>query len=216
MLLIGSNQSKSESHRTDVPFTMKCAIICSGTSLRDTDLDAIDVPKIGINWSYKATPSDVHVVTAGSFLDKFGSQLEELTPDAIRFCSGHCNGAFTPKRIAKFMRAEFLRGDKIPALPKNYDVFKHGWVLAGGGPCALQVAVSLGYDHIMFVGLDLMSHEGDQHFYKEHYVDWPNAQFDLSWAIQSSYLMQIKPQLDARGIKVTNTGRSDIFPEARL
>lgn len=192
---------------------MKCAIICSGTSLREQNLEEIDVPKIGINWSYKATQSDIHVITSGAFVSSFGGRLEQLTPDALRFSAARCYGAFTPKRMAIYMGRAFHEGVKIPVLPEDYDIYEHGWVLAGGAPCALQVAISLGYTEIKFFGLDLLSLGEDHHFYREKYCDWPKAKFDFSWVIQSSFLDQIKPQLAERGIVVTNAGLSDIFPK---
>lgn len=198
----------------------RCAIICTGTSVDKGDLARIDVPKVGINWSYLGTQSDIHVVTNFVFIRKHGKELPFLTPKAEhRFSGLPARGAHVPKRIMNYANwDDYSSGKRIPPLPGDYDIYRDGWVFAGGGPCALQVAISFGFDEIVFIGLDLETGDGC-HFYEDdgtrrdfsEFSGYARPVLDKAWIIQAEYFRQVKPELSARGIRVLNTGLSDIF-----
>lgn len=190
--------------------TRRCAIICSGPSVEGQDLSKIVVPKIGVNWSYKATTSNIHIVSTGVFFQKqHFAEHDRLNPDVThKFCALPRPGWFTPKRIYSFAGKNVAYGvGRVPRLPNPYNVFNDGWVFAGGGPCALQVAVSFRFNDIVYVGLDLKG----SHFYKENPSGWSEDVFERTWLVQSAYFEHTKPEFEGRGIRIRNTGKSPIF-----
>jgi hypothetical protein len=197
---------------------MNCAIICSGTSVEPHKLAKINVPTIGINWSYLAIQSEVHVFTNQTLIKKYKTRIAEITPKSLdRFSNLPVADAFTPKTMLKLVTSTDRPDIEIPGIPDDYDIYKHGWVFAGGAPCALQVAVSLGYKTIVFVGLDLWTGK-NMHFYEpdtllkiSEFSGYSRNSLDAAWAVQAKYLNHIKPDLKKRGISVMNTGLSDIF-----
>jgi hypothetical protein len=186
--------------------------------VRKYDLSQITVPTIGVNWSYLGLQSDIHVLSNIIFIRTHGHEFDELTPAAkFRFSPKRVAGAFQPDcKLSYADWQAYTTGVPVPPIPKGYDIYHHGWVFAGGGPCALQVAVSFGFTDIVFVGLDLDT--GDTcHFYENDHErsersGYTRDTLDKSWIIQRSYFEQVKPGLEELGVRVTNLGTSDIFP----
>ena len=194
-----------------------CAILCSGPTARQFDLTKIKVPKIGVNWSFLFLESDIHVWTSATLIRQQGANYEELTPTAEpRFSALPVGGAFTPKVIAKINNVN----DKTPyKIPKGYDIYEDGWVLAGGSGCALQVAVSSGFDNIVFVGLDLIvaadfhcfSNESETGIKIDERSGHTKPQAAKSWVLQTIFLSRVKKGLEEQGIRVSNLGASNVF-----
>jgi hypothetical protein len=194
--------------------------------VRACDLDRVDVPVIAVNWAvlgYRQAP--VHVISNMTLILKHrDGTLPDLSPYAKqRFAGKPIKGAHTPKVIMKYAGKRHLQaGLRIPRLPDNYDVFKHGWVFAGGGPCALQIARSLGYNDVVYIGLDLL-HGKDFHFYSSEskiphgqknisqYSGYSNTMLDMAWKIQTEYFRQVRPQMEDAGIRIRNTGLAPVF-----
>lgn len=177
-----------------------CAIICGGPSLAKEDLSLIDVDKIGINLSFVAVQSEYQVFTAKDLFDSHGETLHRLTPEAIRFGTYYAKGCFRPDWKGWF------------ELPDDYSIYaeSHGWMVYGGAPCALQVAISFGYNEVIFCGLDLYA-DSTIHFYPKEFDSMVDVgHVDLNWR-NTSYLKQIEfflrlqSTLNKRGIKVYNT-----------
>ena len=179
----------------------RCAIICSGPSLKDHDLSRIDCATLGTNLSYLTHQSDVYVFTHLELMQRYGERLVDETPDALwRFCAEvEIPGCFTPEKIAKHS----VIGGRIPRLPDDYSIFKHGWIFCGSAPCALQVAVSFKFDEIIFCGLDLHA-DGGRHSYPPEAFAYPTGVTYAGFLMQADFFRQFKPQLDRRGIKVYN------------
>jgi len=106
-------------------------------------------------------------------------------------------------------------GERIPHLPADYDIYRDGWIFCGAAPCALQVAVSEGYEEIIFIGLDLNVEQG-RHSYPDdaftytaretrHIAGNRGRTTKKEFLIQIDFMKQFKGQLDDRGIKVINT-----------
>ncbi len=196
---------------------MRCAILCSGLSARDCDLSKIDVPIIGVNWSFLGRQPDVHVISNKILIAKHGNELPTLTPNAwARFAWLPARGAYTPRISMKYASMKPVdRKWRIPKMPFGYNLFRDGWVFGGGGPCALQVAVTLGFDDIIFVGLDLC-HGDDFHFYslesqlfmdRSEFSGYTRQQLEDAWTVQKAYFDQVLPSVPAL---VRNTGLADV------
>ncbi|MCP4201798.1 MAG: hypothetical protein GY769_07690 [bacterium] len=191
----------------------RCVILCGGPSVGDHDLTRIDCDVIGTNLSYLALVGRFHVFTYGKLMKLRGREIVEKTAlSETRFSAVRLEGCFRPAMLAKYCRTEWRREERLPRLPDDYDVFRDGWIIAGGGPCALQVAVSCGYEEVVFVGLDL-NVRGGFHFYPEeemgaarsgqHYVEKkPKKQ---AFRVQEDFFAQFLPELERRGIKAWNT-----------
>lgn len=198
----------------------RCAILCSGLSVRDHDLSKIDVPIIGVNWSVLGRLPMIHVISNRVLIEKYEHRIEELSPDAAaRFSGTTLDGAYTPKWIMKYTNMEHYRQNlQIPPLPASYNIYRDGWVFAGGGPCALQVAISYRFTEIIFVGLDL-EHGRDFHFYshedgahRSEYSGYSSVGLDRAWTVQRSYFEKTKDQfISEMGLRIINTGKSDVF-----
>jgi hypothetical protein len=195
-----------------------CAIICSGLSLREYDLGKIKVPIIGLNWGFKMVDANIHIWTGATLIKMEGANFAKLTPKAEkRFCSLPINDAFTPKITDK---VNGINDAKHYEIPLNYDIYKDGWVLAGGASCALQIAVSLGFNDITFLGLDLVksvdfhcfSNESKTGIIVDELSGHSREQAVKAWELQTKYLKSVWQGLKARGIKVTNLGISRVFP----
>lgn len=179
-----------------------CAIICGGPSLAHENLSLIDIPKIGINLSFVAVQSEYQVFTAKDLFDSHGETLHRLTPNSIRFGTYPAKGCFRPDWKGWFR------------LPEDYNIYResHGWMVYGGAPCALQVAISFGYTEVIFCGLDLFVTPGRLiHFYPKEFDSMIDVEhISHSWRNQS-YLKQIEfflwmqPTLEKKRIKVYNT-----------
>jgi hypothetical protein len=208
-----------------------CAILCTGPSVRQYDLSKITVPTIGVNWSYLGAvtkrgkwteeragfQADIHVLSNIIFIRTHGHEFDKLTPKAkFRFSPKRVAGAFQPHTILSYAGWKaYTSGVKVPPIPKGYDIYNHGWVFAGGGPCALQVAVSFGFKEIVFVGLDLDT-GSTCHFYEDNpdmseRSGYTRAKLDRAWVIQAAYFRAVAPSLDELGVRVTNLGASNIF-----
>ncbi len=197
--------------------TKRCAILCSGPSLKDHDLSRIDCTTIGTNLSYLTHQADVQVFTHWRLTESLGDQLVRDTPQAMtRFCAiTELDGCYTPTVIWKHNTVTWKAGEKIPHLPQDYDIHRDGWIFCGGAPCALQVAISMKYSEIIFIGLDLNVERG-LHSYPDEVFAYTAREtlhtgYDegrrttAGYIIQIDFLQQFKPQLDDRGIKVINT-----------
>lgn len=205
----------------------QCAIICCGTSVRDCDLSRITCPTIGVNWSFWGMKSPIHVLTNGALIQNHGKQITSLLPHAREIISGlSADWAFVPKVIHKHANPRICLGTKVPKLPDDYSVYRDGWVFAGGGPCALQVAVSYGYKRVIFVGLDLYT-DKDHHFYSNESKTgtelsecsgYSRQMLDGAWAAQLDYFKQTIAfgEWEGRGIEVLNVGRYDGFRRVRF
>lgn len=202
----------------------RCAIIGTGPSAIQHDLSKIDDFKIGVNWSYLGTPSDIHVVTNHVLIKKHGHELDKLVHEAERIYSNQpVNGAFVPKTTLRYCNwQEYKARPTIPQIPKDYDIERDGWVFAGGGPCALQIALSHGFEEIVFVGLDLETginchfYEPQKYLDKSVYSGFSRKKLDQAWEIQASYFMAVVPELMERGINFMNTGKSPLFYPVRF
>ena len=200
----------------------RCAIICTGPSVSKNDLSRITDPKIGVNWSFLGTQSYVHVISNHVLIKKHGHELLDLTPETVfRYSAKEVDGYLVPKHSLRYCNwKEYLARPQIPQIPLGYDVMRDGWVFAGGGPCALQVAVAFNYDDIVFVGLDLDTgknchfYEPDERLGLSVYSGFSRTQLEKAWVIQASYFRQVTQSLLARGIRIRNTGLSDIFEQA--
>ena len=192
-----------------------CAIICTGPSASKIDFAAIKVPKIGINWSFLVTQSDIHVLTSRALIHKQGGNYVQLTPAAhTRISALPLLGAYTPRWIATYDG-----GEEAAAISKDYNLYKDGWTFAGGSGCALQVAVSFGFDNIVFVGLDLLIVKNFHCFSDEKNSNdkceksgHTRKSAATAWLIQTSYLKLVRDGLKEQGIRVTNLGISTVFP----
>ena len=200
----------------------RCAIICTGPSASGVDFSKIDCPKIGVNWSFLGTPCYIHVISNNVLIKKHGHELVDLTPDTVhRISAREVEGYFVPTQVLRYCNwTEYRAKPYIPQIPLNYDLMRDGWVFAGGGPCALQVAVAFNYDDIVFVGLDLDTgknchfYEPDERLGRSVYSGFSRTQLGKAWVIQASYFRQVSQSLLARGIRIRNTGLSDIFQQA--
>ncbi len=188
--------------------THRCAILCSGPSVTKCDLSLIDVPVIGINLSYHARMSDIHIFTDGHLIKMKRAEIAKATTAVpIRFNAAvrrPMEGCFTPKKIQHLNNQTYKLKTVLAVLPDPYNIKRDGWIFAGGAPCALQVAVSMKYSEIIFIGLDLHLTTG-HHFYKKDISDHARRRATAGAEVQIDFFQQFKPQLDQRGIKVINT-----------
>ena len=208
----------------------RCAILCTGPSVRGLDLSQITVPTIGVNWSCLedrgGVQADIHVLSNIEFIKKHGAEFDKLTPGArFRISPMRVAGAFEPDRIsvsAGIMSFTsyagwnaYKAGAVVPPIKADFNLYREGWLFCGGGPQALQVAITFGFTDITFVGLDL--HTGDTcHFYEDNpdmseRSGYSRAKLDKAWIIQQAYFKQACAGLEERGIRVRNIGRSGIF-----
>jgi hypothetical protein len=191
-----------------------CAILCCGPSVEGQDLSKINVPIIGVNFSWRGRPGKYHVFTGMTIIDIVSKELragklEDLIPETEKFYSGlPCGNATVPKRIGKINWAAYRGRVPLPRLPNDYDIDEHGWIFAGGGPCALQVAMSHKYKDIIFVGLDL----DGSHFYGDDSIVRTPAVVQRSWIMQDYFFKYFKRELKRFNVRVRNTGRYDLFP----
>lgn len=202
--------------------TKTCAIISGGPSLANEDLSRINVPKIGINLSFVATTSQYHVFTAKDLFDSHGEMLHRLTPNALRFGTWYAKGVFRPdqKGFYSMSNVPGLNLSHVTiTLPEDYNIYEigHGWMLAGGSPCALQVAVSFGFNEIIFCGLDLgIGKDSKIHFYPEAFDNMVDiGDVTLAWREQSylkqlDFLQKFQPELERRKIKLYNTSLNSL------
>jgi len=205
----------------------RCAILCTGPSAREYDLSQIKVPTIGVNWSYLARQADIHVLSNIVFIQKHGAEFDTLT-HAARFRISpmlQAVGAYVPDKIPVMAGrltfpsyagwSAYSAGAVVLPLKASFNLYRDGWVFCGGGPQALQVAITFGFRDITFVGLDLDT--GDTcHFYEDSPDEsersgYSRAKLDKAWEIQKSYFRMACADLEEQGIRVRNLGRSQLF-----
>ena len=170
--------------------------------------------------------SDIHVISNKILKAKHGHEIPRLLPKAAAahsvYTSWPMRAAFTPTPIIVYSAWRHYRGGtKIPKLPDDYDVHRDGWVFGGGGPCALQVAASYGFERVVFIGLDLYT-DKDHHFYSSESKSgteisecsgYSRDKLNKAWIIQREYFRQTiaMGEWEGRGIEVLNVGRYDGF-----
>jgi len=181
------------------------------------DLSLIDVPIIGINKSYLGRMSDIHVFTDGHLIKMRKAEINCATKKVpVKFNAAlrrPMDGCFTPKKIQHLNNQTYKCGTVVKTLPADYDIYHDGWIFAGGAPCALQVAMSLHFEEIIFIGLDLNLQVG-HHFYEKDMSDTERRRAISGASVQIDFFQQFLPQLAGRSIKVINTSTSsalDVF-----
>jgi hypothetical protein len=182
----------------------RCVILANGPSLPDTGmLQTIptDTVIIGVNRSFLRVPSEIHIVVDKVHTLWYGDLLEELTPLAeLRMTMYPCKGAYTPKR--RTLPATARGNDKKSLLPDLYD---YGWIIRGASVGALQVAWWLGFETIVFCGLDLK--KAGKHFCEEPewLRKWLHTTHKEVLEAQVEYFEAVAPLVKAGGRRVINT-----------
>ncbi len=166
----------------------RCAILANGPSLPSAEaLARIDCTVIGTNRSYERRASDIHVIVDKKLTAKLRRTLKRDTPRAVLRLSNHpCPGCLSPERIFW----EYGRGTTY-----SLDLTE-GWVICCVAPAALQAATYLGFEEIIFCGLDL---QGEKRFYKG------GLSFKIPYRVQIGFFVINKPILDKLGVRVINT-----------
>ena len=178
----------------------RCAILANGPSLPSAEeLGRIDCPVVGVNRSFLRRASDFHVVVDKMHVGAYGHLLHKVTPHAVlRLTRYAARGCVTPMRLAYHR----VKAAGRPMLP---DLADDGWVTIGAGMAALQVAVWVGFDEIIFCGLDLR--RAREHFYPE--PEWMRSHLECCHAsvleAQVEYLRLVRPELDELGVRVIST-----------
>jgi hypothetical protein len=135
-------------------------------------------------------------------------------------------GAFTPDLINVHAGpliftsyagwSAYSAGAVVPPIKADFNLYRDGWVFCGGGPQALQVAITFGFTDITFVGLDLDTGK-TCHFYEDNpdmseRSGYSRAKLDKAWIIQQAYFKQVCAGLGEQGVMVRNLGTSTLFP----
>ena len=180
----------------------RCVIFANGPSLPEISvLQTIQtgVVQIGVNRSFLRAPSHIHVMVDKVHTLWYGDLLAKLTPLAVlRMTMYPCPGCYSPRRRT----INAVESDGQNLLPDLYD---YGWIIRGASVGAFQVAWWLGFETIVFCGLDLKHHA--THFCEEPkwLADWLRTTHKEVLEAQVDYFHKIAPVVKESGRRVINT-----------
>ena len=171
----------------------RCAILMDGPSLPSVEqLARIRCPVICGNKSFERRAPDIYVMVDPQLSLKIGNNVSMLVPSAKLIMTCYA----LPNTIAPL--TNYWMHTKDANFHFAEDIAYQGWVLCCVMPCAVQVAVYLGFREIVFCGLDLHFLDG-KHFY-------PGGKSTTRYMnVQVEWLAKAKPTLDRLGVKLIST-----------
>lgn len=191
----------------------RVAILLGGLSVQEQDLTRVACPIIGVNESWRGVAwprTFAHVLSDWRGALRYGAHVVSTWPSMAVFQKAFDQRYLVPGTIPLWKRdGEGFRFD-----------LEHGAWTMGAPVVALQLAVYMGFDEIVLLGLDLKMRGANIHWWDSSPMgSVPEQQAAANWKLQGEALRDCAKSIAThpRGVKVLNVSHDsqcDAFARA--